>query len=376
MEGQTISTSTTDSEVASWQQVSALAYAFAGGYADAAGYQLARTFTGHVTGNLVLLAISLRHPDWVEIGQRFVATVTFSFATAVGFRVARFRSALSPWTLFLAGMLDRHIVSADCPRVSPLCCLACDGSLPCARVANGVVTSVGSVSLHATFTSGDLTTLTEEFSERLPGNLGKLHDQRRPPGKSKSTLLASVSLTFLVGAYSAALLIGRFGTLGPIFLLVPLCAAAALWSAPTFASPASSYKDLQLWRGFGNLLCNHFCPRVESLSSHWSYRTGQSISRDDVGHSRYGFVQHITYTSTSQIAVSRLVATGISFALCLLYLLIFPFNLWGLALLIGLGSITTTLVGRPNEIITTGITTTVVMVVAAMSPEHRWEQPL
>ena len=88
------------------------------------------------------------------------------------------------------------------------------------------------------------------------------------------------------------------------------------------------------------------------------------------------FVQHIAYVSTAESAVSRLVATGISFALCLLYLLIFPFHIWGLALLIGLGSIITTLVGRPNETITTGITTTVVMVVAAMSPEHRWEQPL
>ena len=88
------------------------------------------------------------------------------------------------------------------------------------------------------------------------------------------------------------------------------------------------------------------------------------------------FVQHITFTSTFESALSRLVATGISFSLCFIYLLIFPFHIWGLAILIGLGNIITTLVGRPNETITTGITTTVVMVVAAMSPEHRWEQPL
>ena len=183
MEGETISTSTTDSEVASWQQVSALAYSFAGGYADAAGYLLARTFTGHVTGNLVLLAISLRHPDWVEIGQRFVAIVTFLFATAVGFRVARFRSALSPWALFLAQACLIGTVSLPLVRGShhyavwlvTALCLALG-------LQNGVVTSVGSVSLHATFISGDLTTLMGELSERLSGNVGKLHDQRRPPG--------------------------------------------------------------------------------------------------------------------------------------------------------------------------------------------------
>ena len=88
------------------------------------------------------------------------------------------------------------------------------------------------------------------------------------------------------------------------------------------------------------------------------------------------FVQHTTFTSTLEGAIARMVATGISFVLCLIYLVIFPFHIWGLALLIGLGTIITTIVGRPNEIITTGITTTVVMIVAAMSPEHRWEQPI
>jgi uncharacterized membrane protein YoaK (UPF0700 family) len=33
--------------------------AFVGGYGDAAGFVLAKTFTGHVTGNLVLGAIAI-----------------------------------------------------------------------------------------------------------------------------------------------------------------------------------------------------------------------------------------------------------------------------------------------------------------------------
>jgi uncharacterized membrane protein YoaK (UPF0700 family) len=35
-----------------------LGLAFVGGYGDAAGFVLAKTFTGHVTGNLVLGAIA------------------------------------------------------------------------------------------------------------------------------------------------------------------------------------------------------------------------------------------------------------------------------------------------------------------------------
>lgn len=37
--------------------------AFIGGYGDAAGFVLARTFTGHVTGNLVLGAIAVAAQD-------------------------------------------------------------------------------------------------------------------------------------------------------------------------------------------------------------------------------------------------------------------------------------------------------------------------
>ncbi|HTF67407.1 MAG TPA: FUSC family protein [Edaphobacter sp.] len=62
--------------------------------------------------------------------------------------------------------------------------------------------------------------------------------------------------------------------------------------------------------------------------------------------------------------------------LCFIYLLFFPFHLWGLATLIGVGAVAMSLLGRPNDIITTGITTAVVMVVAAVSPNHAWKQPI
>jgi hypothetical protein len=62
--------------------------------------------------------------------------------------------------------------------------------------------------------------------------------------------------------------------------------------------------------------------------------------------------------------------------LCFVYLLLFPFQLWGTAALIGVGAVVMSLLGRPDDIITTGITTTVVMVVAAISPEHAWKQPI
>jgi hypothetical protein len=56
--------------------------------------------------------------------------------------------------------------------------------------------------------------------------------------------------------------------------------------------------------------------------------------------------------------------------------LIFPFTPVGMAALIGTGTVAITLLARRDDIVTTGITTAVVMVVAAMSPLDAWHQPL
>ena len=88
------------------------------------------------------------------------------------------------------------------------------------------------------------------------------------------------------------------------------------------------------------------------------------------------FVFRSTCEESVHAALSRMSATSLSFALCLAYLLVFPFRLWGLILLIALGSIVLALMGRSEDIITANITTTVVMVLAGVSPEHAWKQPI
>jgi uncharacterized membrane protein YccC len=107
-----------------------------------------------------------------------------------------------------------------------------------------------------------------------------------------------------------------------------------------------------------------------------------SVSRDDdllggmwaVAATVY--VYRYRYEESVGAALSRIGATSLSFALCFIYLLFFPFHLWGLATLIGVGAVVMSLLGRPGDVITTGITTAVVMVVAAISPDHAWKQPI
>ncbi len=88
------------------------------------------------------------------------------------------------------------------------------------------------------------------------------------------------------------------------------------------------------------------------------------------------FVYRYSHAESVHAALSRMAATSVSFALCLLYLLIFPFHVWGMAALIGIGAIIVTTMGRPDDTITTGITIAVIMVVAALSPHGAWRQPI
>jgi len=88
------------------------------------------------------------------------------------------------------------------------------------------------------------------------------------------------------------------------------------------------------------------------------------------------FVFRETRTGSLAAGISRLIATGVSFALCLAYLLVLPFHPAGLAVLLGAGTLIVMALGRRDDIVTTGITTVVVMVVAAISPRDAWHQPL
>jgi hypothetical protein len=88
------------------------------------------------------------------------------------------------------------------------------------------------------------------------------------------------------------------------------------------------------------------------------------------------FVYRYSCAESVHAALSRMAATLISFALCLVYLLLFPFHVLGMAALIGIGTIAITMMGRPDDTFTTSITTAVVMVVAAIGPHDAWRQPI
>ena len=88
------------------------------------------------------------------------------------------------------------------------------------------------------------------------------------------------------------------------------------------------------------------------------------------------FVLRPTQGETVTAAKTRVAATALSFALCFAYLLFLPFHAWGLAALIAVGTFVLISLGKTGDVGIGGITTAAVMVIAALSPHHPWEQPV
>jgi hypothetical protein len=137
---------------------------------------------------------------------------------------------------------------------------------------------------------------------------------------------------------------------------------------------------------FGQALTGGTLLAISCLISYWIVTNilsrGYSVSRDNVllggmwSAIATIFVFRQTYDQSTRAAFSRTLATLLSFILCLGYFLVLPFHVLGMVVVIGLGSIILTLARRAEAIITTGITTAVVFVVAGISPEHPWTQPI
>ena len=88
------------------------------------------------------------------------------------------------------------------------------------------------------------------------------------------------------------------------------------------------------------------------------------------------FVYRESKRESANAALTRVWATLLSLVLCFIYLLIFPFHPLGLAVLIGLGTFLLMAAGHDELVVTAGITTAVVMVVAEVSPHDAWQQPI
>jgi hypothetical protein len=64
--------------------------AFIGGYADAASFVLAHTFTGHLIGNCVLATVSAASKEWNLAADRLLAIMVFLMGILASLTLSRF----------------------------------------------------------------------------------------------------------------------------------------------------------------------------------------------------------------------------------------------------------------------------------------------
>jgi uncharacterized membrane protein YoaK (UPF0700 family) len=189
--------------------------AFVGGYGDAAGFVLAKTFTGHVTGNLVLGAIAVAARDWRASLGHFSAILTFLIGVLLSTLIVRPLNAWSAWPMLptIMGMeviligTASLVLASHVPHGAELFVIGVSLAL---ALQNGAFRHVGGISVHTTYLTGMITSLISTEAER--------YSFVAPPSvtapDSKTHVLCGIWIAFVAGAGIGAAMVFHFGALG------------------------------------------------------------------------------------------------------------------------------------------------------------------
>src|SRR5258708_2364307 len=193
------------------------ALAFVGGYGDAVSVVLAKTFTGHVTGSLVLGAIALAAHEWHALVVHLSAVLFFLVGVISSVLMEQILVAwpsLKPLPTLLSIEVVLTLIGylALASRVSPrieilVVCLSL-----ALGMQNGAFQRTGGISVHTTYLTGMITSLMTAEAKQ-----SQIMSTRDP----KLNLLYGIWLGFFVGAaVGAAMAFGVKETaiLGATFL--------------------------------------------------------------------------------------------------------------------------------------------------------------
>jgi uncharacterized membrane protein YoaK (UPF0700 family) len=195
------------------------ALAVIGGYGDAASVILAKTFTGHITGSLILAAITIAAHQWKALAEHLSAVSFFLIgivSSVVIERILTTRTSLKTLStvlgieVFLTAAAYLALAAPDAPRVEIfIICLSL-----ALGMQNGAFQRTGGISVHTTYLTGMITTLmTTEVNEQRA-------DRTRDP---KLKLLYGMWLSFFLGGVLGAVMAFQFknaSILGATFLLL------------------------------------------------------------------------------------------------------------------------------------------------------------
>jgi uncharacterized membrane protein YoaK (UPF0700 family) len=200
--------------------------AFVGGYGDAASFVLAKTFTGHVTGNLVLAAIAVAAHDWRATLGHLSAIVTFLIGIFLSVLIVRPLKAWPSWPLLptIMGIEVILIVAASLALAAEMAhgveIFVIFVSLALG-LQNGAFRRVGGISVHTTYLTGMITSLISTEAGKYAS--GAVTPPVRAPDP-RIGLFGGIWIAFVLGAGTGAAMVLHFKTLGMLgaaLLLIP-----------------------------------------------------------------------------------------------------------------------------------------------------------
>src|SRR5262249_5761404 len=147
------------------------ALSFVGGYGDAAGFGLARAFTGHATGNLVLGAVATAAGGFPNALSHFSAVAVFLIGVFLGAWAMQLRK---PSRLSLALAADLGL-SVSAPLIFSAHLAGSQAFVLCVSLAlalqNGAFRRVGGIGVHTSYLTGMITNLISSAAEKYSSRL-------------------------------------------------------------------------------------------------------------------------------------------------------------------------------------------------------------
>ena|GEM_PF-4404952 len=197
-------------------------YSVAGGFADALGFLMTGSFTGHITGNLVLLFTSAASGHDNAMFRPLAAIVSFLGATVLGIVVRKSGLRGAQWFVLLSQTLLICTLGFSMIRLSVwfpwALVIAFAVSL---GLQNGYTSIADGVVVHVSYMTGTATRLAKAFLE-----LSVASEGLRDPQVFATILMSSaVLLGFTTGAVAAVVASRVFMDYAPLFLCVPLLLA-------------------------------------------------------------------------------------------------------------------------------------------------------
>jgi uncharacterized membrane protein YoaK (UPF0700 family) len=179
--------------------------AFVGGYADASSYLLARTFTGHLTGNCVLAAVSAASKDWYLTLDRLLAVIVFLggilFSSILNrFVPVRLRQSSLAIAMFIEVLLFLSASLFVSNRANEELFIVC--MCLALGIQNGALHKTNGITVHSTYMTGMVTTLMQKSFDRFSAK--------------------RMWISFIFGAVTGAMIVSAVHGIGLLGIVLPL----------------------------------------------------------------------------------------------------------------------------------------------------------